>query len=272
MSKNDTGQDDQSLFIHPGGLGDVCLSESTILSLKGHFGTPFRAVGTKRVLDLFGGYFTSVDSLDRRTWAYLFSDSLDGPSWRRVVFIGKDRGGSIRARLSRLTGELIFIDMYPDLPVAPVEDYQIGQLGPYGIAPIRKETQARTGGRIILYPERPYGKRKWPVDRFLEVYRILAEQGMDVVLMRPPDLDLGPEAACSFEGLSDIAAFFSAGGVFFSNDSGMAHFASRCGLRPLTLFCDADPLVWRPKDALVLDRRERPPEVDEVVAFILSGI
>ena len=169
---------DAGLFIHPGGLGDVCLSESTMLSLTSHFGAPFRAVGTKRVLDLFGDYFTVVESLDRRKWAYLFSDSLTGRSWPRVVFVGKDRSGLLRRRLRRLASDVIFIDMYPDRPIASVEEYQIAQLGTYGITPKKKRAPGenrKTG--FILYPERPYRKSKWPVDRFLEVYRMLQERG-----------------------------------------------------------------------------------------------
>jgi len=102
------------LLIHPGGLGDVCLSESTLLSLKHHFGKSMEAVGNKAVLDVFRDYFTGVDSIDRRTWTYLFSDSLTCRSWRRIIFIGKDRTGAFRERLFRLCDELVFIDMYPE--------------------------------------------------------------------------------------------------------------------------------------------------------------
>jgi hypothetical protein len=270
------GEDGQEhsggLLIHPGGLGDVCLSESTLLSLTQHFGAFFEAVGTKPVLDMFRRYFTGVDSIDRRTWMYLFSDSPACRTWQRIILIGKDRTGAFRERLSRLCGELIFIDMYPEGQPVGVEDYQLGQLPRYGIAPVRKEVQAKTGTRVILYPERPYKKKKWPVDRFLEVYEKLTRLGVERVLMRPPDLDLPAVPARVFELLADIAAFFSAGGIFFSNDSGMAHFAARCGLRAATLFQEADPLIWRPKGGLVLECRGTPPSVDEVVDFIMHAL
>ena len=113
MVKDDLAHKDGGLLIHPGGLGDVCLSESTLLSLKRHFAA-FEAVGTKPVLDVFRLYFTRVDSIDRRQWVYLFSDSCACRTRQRIVFIGKDRTGAFRERVSRLCDEFIFIDMYPD--------------------------------------------------------------------------------------------------------------------------------------------------------------
>jgi ADP-heptose:LPS heptosyltransferase len=271
MVKDDSGHS-SGLLIHPGGLGDVCLSESTLLSLKQHFGTTLEAVGTKPVLDMFRLYFTGVDSIDRRTWVYLFSDSSVCRTWQRIILIGKDRTGTFRERVSRLCDELIFIDMYPEGQPVHVEEYQLEQLPRYGIAPVRKEVQAKTGKRIILYPEKPYKKKKWPVGRFLEVYEKLTSLGIEAVLMRPPDLDLPAVSARAFELLADIAAFFSAGGIFFSNDSGMAHFAARCGLRAATLFQDTNPLIWRPKGGLILECAEAPPSVDEVADFVMHAL
>jgi ADP-heptose:LPS heptosyltransferase len=203
---------------------------------------------------------------------HLFSDSPAGRSWRRIILIGKDRTGSFRQRLSRLCDELIFIDMYPEGRPAPVEDYQLQQLARYGITPVRKEAQAKTGKRVILYPERAYKKKKWPVDCFLEVYEKLTMLGIERVLVRPPDLDVPAVPTRAFELLADIAAFFSSGGIFFSNDSGMAHFAARCGLLPVTLFQETDPLIWRPKGGLVLHCKETPPSAQQAARFIVRAL
>ncbi len=272
MVEEDSEQSDSGLVIHPGGLGDVCLSESTLLSLRQHFGATLGAVGTKRVLDVFRPYFAGVDSIDRKTWMCLFSDHPAARTWQRIVLIGKDRTGALRERISRLCDELIFIDMYPEGRQVHVEEYQLEQLPRYGIAPVRKEMRAHRGNRVILYPERPYKKRKWPVERFLEVYENLRGLGIESVLMRPPGLDLPAVSACSFGLLADIAAFFSGGGIFFSNDSGMAHFAARCGLLAATLFQDTDPLVWGPKGGLVLKWTEAPPSVQEATDFVTHAL
>lgn len=261
----------ETLLIHLGGLGDVCVSESSFLSLSLHYGKAVRAVGTKRVLDQFRDYFAETDSIDSRAWAFLFSDSLEGPRWSRIVFFGKDRRGSLRERLSRLCEELIFIDMYPDEKSVPAEEYQLEQLGLLGIAPVKAEFLRRAGDRIILYPEEGHEKTKWPAERFLEVFAELKGRGMNALIMRPPGLSLPVQDSVSYEDLSDVAAFLSSqGGAFFSNDSGMAHFAAKHGLRALTLFWEADPTIWAPKGSRVLPCRDNPPTVDQVIDFIMS--
>lgn len=267
-----TATEETTLLIHMGGLGDICCSESVFLSLAGHAVVPIQAVGNHRVLDLFGGYFTGVDTIERRRWAYLFSADLPGERWGRIVFIGKDRSGSLRERLSTLTGDFLLIDMFPDTARTPVEDYQLTQLAAHGVQPIRKERHLRDGDRLILYPENPYLKEQWPIDRFLHLYERMREDGRNAVILRPPELELPIPEAVAFEGLEDIRSFFSDGGSFFSNDSGMAHFAAACGLRVLTLFFDADPCIWQPKGSLALDCRARPlPGIEEVARFIHFG-
>jgi ADP-heptose:LPS heptosyltransferase len=262
----------ENLLIHMGGLGDVCLSESSFLTLTRHFPEPFRALGVKRVLDRFSSYFSRVDSVDRREWGYLFSDSFPGPRWKRIVFFGKDREGSVRARLSALAGELVFVDLFPDGERVPVEQHQLGQLASYGMEPLVLPVPQKEGGRIVLYPEAGFEKRKWPVGRFLEVFEELKKQTAPVILMTPPGLDVQKTESVSFEGLDDIEDFFSEGGIFFSNDSGMAHFAARCGLRAITLFREADGAVWGPRGSRVLQFQGEGPGVGEVVDLILSEV
>lgn len=258
--------------MHMGGLGDVCLSESTILSVVRHNGCRLRAVGNKAVLDAFGEYFSSVESIDGRGWACLFSDSAPPPRLDRVVYIGKDRTGEIRRRIARFAAHVVFIDMYPEGRAVHVEEYQLGRLASYGIAPVRMDRQEVTARRVVLYPERPYRKTKWPVERFREVHEALRRRGVEAVIMGQPGLDVASAAVRAFDGLSGAADFLAAGGVFLSNDSGMAHFAARCGLTAATLFLEADPLVWRPKGGLVLEAKGAPPGVDEAVDFIMNAL
>jgi len=263
----------ETLLIHLGGLGDVCVSESAFLSLSRHYGNGIRAVGNKRVLDQFIDHFVETNSIDSRAWAYLFSDSLEGPPWQRIVLLGKDRQGTFRERLSRLCEELIFIDMYPDETSMPAEEYQLEQLRRMRVRPVKADFHRKAGDRIILYPEEGRAKRKWPVERFIEVFTELKKRAMNVLLLRPPDLSLTVPASVSFEDLREVAAFFSSqGGVFFSNDSGMAHFAATRGLRPLTLFWEADPMIWAPKGSRVLACRDEPPTIEQAIDFIISGI
>ena len=126
-------------------------------------------MGSPRVLELFYAYFTRIDSIDRREWAYLFSDSSPGPAWKRIIFFGKDREGSFRAQLHGLTRDLIFIDLYPDGMRIPVEQHQLAQLAAYGMKPTVVEFPKRWTDRIILYAEEGFEKHKWPPENFVRV-------------------------------------------------------------------------------------------------------
>ncbi len=127
---------DDILVVHLGGLGDVCLAESTFLSLQRHFGNCLAGLGNRRFLDLFGMYFTKTFGVESRHWLYLFSEKLTGPDWRRIVFIGKDRQGTIRKRWASYSREeFIFIDMYPE---GSFPDTEKGTTSPYEKAAYRR--------------------------------------------------------------------------------------------------------------------------------------
>lgn len=298
------------LLIHLGGLGDMCLSESTFLSFSRHFNKNIVAVGYKMFLNLFNEYFAGVYSVESRNWLYLFSKIPSDTTWERIVFIGKDRTGRLRKRWQRLSKEpLIFIDMYPesafgveqraesdqpsnlsnhkpcgigksrgqgvkdssgfktleplnprtpgqelqqrlsraDLEPFHVEDYQLMQLGQYGIQVIKKEIQPRLSKRVIIYPEMGFKKAKWHHENFIKLYWLLKSKNVDVYILEPLSIKLELKEKISFQELPDIRDFFKGGGIFVSNDSGMAHLAGICGLFTITLFTDYDPEIWHPR-------------------------
>ena len=236
------------LLIHLGGLGDVCLSESTFLSLCRHLPKPPVAVGNKRFLGLFASCFSMVSSVEGREWLYLFSAVGPPVHWRQIILIGKDRDGAFRQRIRGLSVEpLLFIDMYPDDRPIHVEEYQLAQLHSRGVKPIKKEVEERKNSRLVLYPETEYRKRKWPVDSFIDLYNRLRGEGEEVILLEPLDLTLPIKEKLRFEELSDLTLFLQQGGIFVSNDSGVAHLAAACGMGTVTLFYNNDPRIWHPR-------------------------
>jgi ADP-heptose:LPS heptosyltransferase len=247
------------LLIHLGGLGDFCLSESTFHSLSRHFREPVVGLGTRRFFDLFKGYFERVHGIESARWLYLFSSAPSDITWEKIIFIGKDREGSLRQRwqgFSRMP--LLFIDLYPEgafggpmdgQRVRHVEDYQLAQLPRFGIEAVRKEVTVKPSSRVILYPEKGFKKEKWDYRNFVELYRSLKSKGLDVSIIEPFDLDLGLPESLTIKELADMKLFFERGGIFVSNDSGMAHLAGACGLFTLTIFTDFNPKIWHPRGA-----------------------
>jgi ADP-heptose:LPS heptosyltransferase len=245
------------LLIHLGGLGDFCLSESTFLSISRHFREPLVGLGTRRFFDLFENYFDRVHGIESARWLYLFSSRPSDITWEKIIFIGKDREGSLRERWQRLSRtDFLFVDMYPEGafggPIGTqnahhIEDHQLAQLPHFGIEPLRKEISLKPSSRVILYPEKGFKKEKWHHHNFIELYRSLKSKGVDVYIVQPFDLDLSVPEAMTINELSDMKAFLEKGGIFVSNDSGMAHLAGACGLFTLTIFTDFDPGIWHPR-------------------------
>jgi ADP-heptose:LPS heptosyltransferase len=253
------------LLIHLGGLGDVCLSESLFLSFQKQFGDCLVGLGNKRFLDLFKEYFVRVEGVESRRWLYLFSPKLAGPQWRRIIFIGKDRGGILRNRWqAHSKEEIIFVDMYPEnaftmspppcRPQEPgdtremhIEDYQLAELMRYGIEPSRKTIFPKKSSRVIVYPEKGFEKEKWHPDNFVSLYRLLKARDLDVILLESLGLTINVDKKIFFENLTEVEQFFSKGGIFVSNDSGMAHLAGSSGLFTITIFTGFDPAVWHPR-------------------------
>jgi len=143
------------LLIHLGGLGDCCLSESVFCSVSRHYAAPVVGLGTKRFLSLFEGYFARVHGIESARWLYLFSSKPADITWERIVFIGKDREGSLRERWQRFSrSPLVFIDMYPDGAFGEggtraarasthVEDHQLAQLPAYAIEAVKRRPPPR---------------------------------------------------------------------------------------------------------------------------------
>jgi ADP-heptose:LPS heptosyltransferase len=254
------------LLIHLGGLGDVCLSESLFLTFQKQFGDCLVGLGNKRFIDLFNEYFKRVEGVESRKWLYLFSQKLSGPRWRQIIFIGKDREGILRNRWQAHSEErLIFVDMYPEnafgaetktcesseagnAPKVHIEDYQLAQLIRYGVEPFKRTIPWKKSARVILYPEKSFEKEKWPHCNFVNLYHSLRTHNVNAIVLESLGLSVNVENKVFLEDLTEVKQFFSqGGGIFVSNDSGMAHLAGVSSLFTITIFTSFDPAIWHPR-------------------------
>ncbi len=267
--------DSEILLIHLGGLGDVCLSESLFFSFQKHFGNCIVGLGNRLFLDLFSEYFLRVETVESRKWLYLFSEKLDGPRWRQIILVGKDREERLRNRWQAYSEEkIIFVDMYPenafrvratacglpefgDTPKAHIEDYQLAQLTGYGVAPLKKIIPRKKSARVILYPEKGFEKEKWYYENFIHLYQALKAHDIDVVVLESLGLSVNVGRKVFFEDLRDVKLFFNEGGIFVSNDCGMAHLANASGLFTITIFAGFDPAIWHPRGRYLTLRQDK---------------
>lgn len=308
----------------------MCLSESTFLSLSEHFQKNLSALGYSRFFAFFQDYFKAINSIESVKWLYLFSDYPSENTWKRIVFIGKDKNHELRRRWQTLSREeMIFVDMFPNSafgnvspepgvhssetesyqlkthylklntastqcpllsapnsspstqypqPSAPVhvEDYQLAQLEQYGIKPLKKAITPLPRNRVILYPEASITKSKWRQENFIELYYSLKERGVEAHILESLGLNLPISNKLVIQDLVDVKEFFKAGGIFVSNDSGMAHFAGTCGLNTITIFSDFNPVIWHPRGKnislrLGIDNANVPKLEEMILQFMTDG-
>jgi ADP-heptose:LPS heptosyltransferase len=128
-----------------------------------------------------------------------------------------------------------------------IEDYQLAQLTTYGIGPLKKTIPWKQSPRVILYPEKGFEKEKWHHDNFVYLYHSLKAKGLDVIVLESLGLSVNVDKKVFFQDLIEVKQFFSEGGIFVSNDSGMAHLAGASGLFTITIFTGFDPAIWHPR-------------------------
>lgn len=259
------------LLIHMGGLGDVCLSESAFYSLSLYYEGKITGLGIKRYLNLFSQYFNEIDDIESSRWLFLFSEDEKGFISKRIVFFGKDRDRSLRSMWQKYSSEeILFIDLYPEGKKIHVEDYHLLQLSQKGIPPQKKEISPNLSPLVILYPERARRKRKWEFENFLKLEKELKKRNIPTLWLKEIDNPSCDVFGVQIEDLSNLKDFLTKkGGIFVSNDSGVAHLAGACGLCTVTFFSDADPSIWHPRGInRSISLKEGELKVDDLINII----
>jgi ADP-heptose:LPS heptosyltransferase len=113
-------------------------------------------------------------------------------------------------------------------------------------------------GAVVVHPGAGFGSRRWPVARFAEVTRELAQAGHDVVLTgddaeRPRALAVARAAGLEDDAvlagrisLGEMAALVCGAAAVVSADTGAAHLASAYRRPSVVLFGPAPVEVWGP--------------------------
>ncbi|MBA4389556.1 MAG: hypothetical protein C0399_01290 [Syntrophus sp. (in: bacteria)] len=152
-----------------------------------------------------------------------------------------------------------------------IEDYQLVQLAQYSIKPVKKAISLKKSQRVILYPEKGFEKEKWNYENFIALSLSLKKKGVDVIFLESLGLPLDVENKVFFEDLGEVRAFFDDGGIFVSNDSGMAHLAGASGLFTITIFTGFEPAIWHPRGQCVtLKQGEDVIEVNAIKRKIVE--
>lgn len=111
----------------------------------------------------------------------------------------------------------------------------------------------------MLHPFAGSAAKRWPLERFRELARIL-ERGMRVEWCAGPEDSL--DGAVRIDNLYELARHLAAARVFVGNDSGITHLAAAVETPVVALFGPADPRVWAPRGPRVAVVAK--PEVDQI--------
>jgi ADP-heptose:LPS heptosyltransferase len=97
----------------------------------------------------------------------------------------------------------------------------------------------------VIHPFSGGLRKNWPLDRYRELARRLADK-MPVAWCTGPEDDL-PGAEIRIPNLYELACRLADARIFIGNDSGIAHLAAAVGTPVVALFGATDPRVWAPR-------------------------
>jgi ADP-heptose:LPS heptosyltransferase len=124
---------------------------------------------------------------------------------------------------------------------------------------------------ILLHPGSGSKKKVWPLERFLNLAKILQDRfdSKILIILGPAE---GSEVEKVFEGLDphtfiqakrlsliQLASVMEGCKLFIGNDSGISHLASALGIPTIAIFGPTDPRVWSPRGEKVCVVRKEIP-------------
>ena len=104
-------------------------------------------------------------------------------------------------------------------------------------------------GFVAIHPGSGSPAKNWPLTRFLDAARALADSQRWLLVAGPAERDLAPPADAVLARdwpLRLLGAALARAGVFLGNDAGVSHLAAAVGAPTLALFGPTDPALWAP--------------------------
>jgi hypothetical protein len=141
-----------------------------------------------------------------------------------------------------------FFPALPEGAETPAADFYLAHARTLGECPgdgvPRIACPAARGDFAVLHPFASGAGKRWPMDRFEELARLLAP-GLEVRWCAGPEDDLA--GATRIDDLYELACWLAGARVYIGNDSGITHLAAAAGTPVVALFGPTDPLVWAPR-------------------------
>jgi hypothetical protein len=127
----------------------------------------------------------------------------------------------------------------------------------------RIRVKAQEKRRVVIRPFASSCEKTWPLERFADLARCLADRVPVVWLIRPSET-LGILAAgevLEAEDLADVAGAIAGSTCYIGNDTGVSHLAAAVGTPVVALFGPTEPRIWAPRGRASVDIVRSPDRV-----------
>jgi heptosyltransferase-3 len=310
----------QVLVIHPGALGDVLQALPALRGLRERWpGATIAVAAQPRIGRLLAGAGATEAWLpfDGLGLESLFVDTPLSATLRqrlegfdRIVSWFGARADVYPRRLAGVGRPVIVAPPVPDADAPggaqgglPVWAHLLGTLGPWGVEqpretpPIRPPASWREEARaalhalgvpagrpfLLVHPGAGGREKRWPAERYAEVFTRIAERSAAIVLHQGPadhEAVQGVEHAFgrplprlvepSLEGLTGALQM---GAAFLGGDSGVSHLAAATGAPSVILFPPATAPRWAPwSESAMAVTIAGDPEEPARVADLVCGL
>ena len=272
--------EDKLFILHQGALGDVVLTFAGLIALRKRF---------SRIdilcQDQIGRLAVKLELVDKgypleaAYFATLFSDRADAKikdlirSYEKIVVF------SFSAELENTINQ---ISASPCVRIPPrpsprdrinVAEFLLQRLFAGGVIEktdankvvihwqqekVCKAERLIDASKIIIHPGAGSIRKRWPLDRFLELADVLAERGLQPQFVcGPAETDLDAKIknqnrpVHGFRELTNLTEWIETAAGYIGNDSGISHLTAFMGIPSVVIFGPADPARWTPPGARV---------------------
>jgi heptosyltransferase-3 len=271
------------LVLRGGAIGDFIVTLPALTALRERWpDAHIELIGYPHIanLALAGGLVDHVDSLDRAEMARFFSANAvfteaqaEYVSSFDIIFSYLHDPRSVVLNNLKLAGARQVLYGSPIVTEGPASRHLLKPLESLAIYPesdvptlrlrpdLVKRGQEWLDARglvepVVIHPGSGSPKKNWPLERFLELARLLEAQRKKILFIageadapiRSVLEALNPPAVLLTDAtLVDVAGVLSNCRTYIGNDSGITHLAAALGLSVTALFGPSNPAIWGPR-------------------------
>lgn len=246
------------LIVHPGALGDVVLALGPVSRVPRPVWLAVRGSVTRlapwvpaveRWIDLEGPWGPALVGNGDGSWPA----ELAGLG--EVVVLRSDPDGELESGLSRvLRTRAIVASAQPTQGMSAHR--HVARL--LGVSPEPMERPwiavgaVRVPGEVVIHPGSGGRAKRWSIDGFLTVARILAARSTRITwILGEAELDVGLDRGLRGDvlrapALEEVAPILARAGAYLGNDSGVSHLAAAVGTPSVLVFGPTSPQTWAP--------------------------